>query len=130
MHEGVPMSFGVFIVDDEEFIHQLYKDILEFNGMSVVGDAYDGTEAVEMYMGLERRPDVIIMDHRMPKRDGVDATMEIKRMDPKVKVIFASADSTIKEKAIQAGADSFLIKPFKIQELISTIRTSLDQGHV
>jgi len=120
------MSCGVFIVDDEEFIHQLYKDILEFNGLSVVGDAYDGSEAIEMYKDLDRRPDVVLMDHRMPKRDGVDATLEIKKMDPKVKIIFASADSTVKDRAIQAGADSFLIKPFKIQELIATIRASVD----
>ena len=115
------MSYGVFIVDDEEFIHQLYKDILEFHGLSVVGHAYDGDEAVDIYKDLLTKPDVILMDHRMPKRDGVDATIEIKRIDPGVKVIFASADSTVKERAIQAGADSFLIKPFKIQDLIETI---------
>jgi two-component system, chemotaxis family, chemotaxis protein CheY len=119
------MSNAVFIVDDEEFIHQLYKDILEFNGYRVVGDAYDGSQAVDMYKVLAERPDVIIMDHRMPKKDGVETTLEIKQMDPNVRVIFASADSTIREKALSVGADSFLIKPFKIQELIAAIRSSI-----
>jgi two-component system chemotaxis response regulator CheY len=114
----------VFIVDDEEFIHELYKDILEFNGFSVVADAYDGAQAVDVFGSLSEKPSIIIMDHRMPKKDGVEATMEIKRIDPGVNVIFASADSTIKEKAMSVGADFFLVKPFKIQELIAAIRSS------
>jgi two-component system chemotaxis response regulator CheY len=117
------MKDTVFIVDDEEFIHQLYKDILEFNGFTVVGDAYDGAQAVERFREMAKRPSIIIMDHRMPKKDGVETTMEMKRIDPSVKVIFASADSTVREKALSVGADFFLIKPFKIQELIAAIRS-------
>lgn len=118
------MMNSVFIVDDEEFIHQLYKDILEFNGFKVVADAYDGSQAVEIYKMMAEKPSVIIMDHRMPKKDGVETTQEIKQIDPNVSVIFASADSTVREKALAVGADQFLIKPFKIQELISAIKTA------
>jgi len=116
----------VFIVDDEEFIHQLYKDILEFNGYEVQADAYAGAEAIPIFSTLEEKPDVVIMDHRMPKRDGVEATVEIKRLKPTVKVIFASADSTVKGRAIEAGADMFLVKPFKINDLIISIKGTLE----
>jgi two-component system, chemotaxis family, chemotaxis protein CheY len=118
------MKDSVFIVDDEEFIHQLYKDILEFNGYKVVGDAYDGSQAVELFRNMAEKPAVIIMDHRMPKKDGIETTLEIKKVDPNVSIIFASADSTVREKALSVGADYFLIKPFKIQELIAAIRSS------
>ncbi|HHD16631.1 MAG: two-component system response regulator [Thermoplasmata archaeon] len=112
----------VFIVDDEPFIHQLYKDILEFNGFEIVGQAYDGEEAVEMYSSMEEKPDIIIMDHRMPNKDGVDATLQIIEKDPDVKIIFASADSTVRARAVEAGAVEFLCKPFQIKELVESIK--------
>jgi two-component system chemotaxis response regulator CheY len=112
---------SVLIVDDEPFIHQLYKDILEFNGYQVMAEAYDGLEAIELYTSLEPKPDVIIMDHRMPNKDGVDTTIHIKEIDPKAKIIFASADSTIRERALNAGANGFLSKPFQINELVSAL---------
>lgn len=109
---------SVLIVDDEPFIHQLYKDILEFNGYQVMAEAYDGLEAIEIYSSLEKKPDVIIMDHRMPNKDGVDTTIQIKEINPTAKIIFASADTTIRERALDAGASGFLSKPFQINELV------------
>ncbi len=111
----------MLIVDDEPFIHQLYKDILEFNGYEVTGEAYDGQEAIEIFSSLKKKPDVIIMDHRMPNKDGVDTTIRIKEMCPKVKIIFASADTTIRTRALDAGASEFLSKPFQINDLVSAL---------
>lgn len=111
----------VLIIDDEPFIHQLYRDVLEFNGFDIIAEAFDGQEAIEVYSELVRKPDVVIMDHRMPNKDGVEATIKIKEMDPKAKIIFASADSTIKHRAMEAGAVQFLCKPFQIRDLIETL---------
>lgn len=116
------MSISVMIVDDEPFIHQLYRDILEYNGFNILAEAYDGQEAVDIYRTMEDKPRVVIMDHRMPKKDGVEATNIIKSMDPDVKIIFASADSTIKESALTAGAVDFLSKPFQIKDLMGAIK--------
>jgi len=113
---------SVLIVDDEPFIHQLYKDILEMNGYNVLAEAYDGLEALELFTRLHDKPDVIIMDHRMPNKDGVDTTISIREMDPSAKIIFASADSTIKSRAIDAGALEFLSKPFQISDLMTALR--------
>jgi two-component system chemotaxis response regulator CheY len=113
---------SVLIVDDEPFIHQLYKDILEFNGFDVVGEAYDGEEAIEVYGKMETKPDLIIMDHRMPVKDGVDTTIQIKKMDDDVTIIFASADSSVRSRAIEAGAKEFLCKPFQIKELVESLK--------
>lgn len=112
---------SVFIVDDEPFIHQLYKDILEFSGYRVMAEAYDGQEAIEIFSGLKDKPDVIIMDHRMPNKDGVDTTIQIKEIDPEAKIIFASADTSIRARALDAGASEFLSKPFQIKELVSAL---------
>ncbi len=72
----------MFLVDDEKFIVDLYRDILEANGHTVIGVASDGEEAVQKYKAMSEKPVVIIMDQRMPVKDGVSATQEILKMDP------------------------------------------------
>jgi len=111
----------VFLVDDEKFIVELYTDILEANGHKVVGVASDGEEAVRKYKELQEKPVVIIMDQRMPIRDGVSATQEILKMDPRATIFFGSADLHIEKEALAAGAKAFLLKPFRIEELLAAI---------
>ena len=111
----------VFLVDDEKFIVELYRDILEANGHKVIEVASDGEEAVRKYKDLKEKPVVIIMDQRMPVKDGVSATQEILRMDPKATIFFGSADLHIEKEALAAGAKGFLLKPFRIEELLAAI---------
>jgi CheY-like chemotaxis protein len=70
------MTTSVLIVDDELFIVELYRDILQLRGYKVMATAFDGEEAVRRYSSSEEKPDVIIMDHRMPVMNGVEATRE------------------------------------------------------
>ncbi len=63
------------------------------------------------------------MDHRMPVMNGIDAMIEILGSDKNVKIIFASADLTVKEKAISLGATAFLNKPFNIEELVTILKS-------
>ncbi|HJX05016.1 MAG TPA: response regulator [Thermoplasmata archaeon] len=111
----------VFLVDDEKFIVDLYRDILEANGHTVVGVASDGEEAVQKYKDLKEKPVIIIMDQRMPVKDGVSATQEILKMDPNATIFFGSADLHIEKEALAAGAKGFLLKPFRIEELLTAI---------
>lgn len=111
----------VFLVDDEKFIVDLYRDILEANGHTVVDVASDGEEAVRKYRDMKEKPVVIIMDQRMPIKDGVSATQEILSMDPGAQIFFGSADLHIEKEALAAGAKGFLLKPFRIEELLSAI---------
>ncbi len=109
---------SVLIVDDELFIVELYRDILQLRGYKVVGMAFDGEEAIRKYTTSSDKPDIIIMDHRMPVMNGVDATKEIVRMNPAQKVIFVSADVLVEKEARDAGAAEFLPKPFRMDDLI------------
>lgn len=109
---------SVLIVDDELFIVELYRDILQLRGYRVVGTAFDGEEALRKYSSTADKPDVIIMDHRMPVMNGVDATKEIIKINPKQKVIFVSADVLVEKEARDAGAVDFLPKPFRMDDLI------------
>lgn len=109
---------SVLIVDDELFIVELYRDILQLRGYNVMGTAFDGEEALRKYNNSPDKPDVVIMDHRMPVMNGVDATKEIMRMNPRQKVIFVSADVLVEKEARDAGAIDFLPKPFRMDDLI------------
>ena len=113
---------SVLIVDDELFIVELYRDILQLRGYRVVGTAFDGEEALKKYGNTPEKPDVIIMDHRMPIMNGVEATKQIIRMNPKQKVIFVSADVLVEKEARDAGAVEFLPQPFPLEALIEKMQ--------
>ncbi len=111
----------IFIVDDEPMLHELYGEILEMSGHDIVADAYDGDEAVEILGTMDKLPDVVLMDHRMPGKDGIETTEELLEINPDLKIIFASADGTVKDDALASGAYDFLSKPFPISDLLDAI---------
>ena len=119
-HREVKEYPRVFVVDDEDFIRDLYRDVFESSGMTVFS-ARSGEEAVKVFSTMKYKPDVVIMDHRMPGKDGIETTKEILRMDPSIPIIFSSADETIREDALAAGAVSFWAKPFSVNLLVSAM---------
>ena len=64
-------------MEDDHSLRLLYEKALSLNGYNVIGAAKDGEEAIEMYKSFKQKPEVIIMDHRMPIKDGIEATKEI-----------------------------------------------------
>jgi len=76
---------------------------------------------VKIYEQMNEKPDVILMDYRMPLKDGIKATKEILEVDPEARILFVSADDTVKEEAIAVGACGFRLKTFEIEELIKDI---------
>ena len=82
-------------VDDDKFMHKVFERIMSLAGHDVVGHAYNGQEAVENFESLNPQPDFILMDHRMPIRNGVSATRELIDKFPGIKILFISADETV-----------------------------------
>jgi two-component system chemotaxis response regulator CheY len=118
---GERILVSIFVVDDEPQIQVLYKKSLSILGFEVIGIASDGEEAVNMFKSFSAEPDIILMDHRMPKKSGIEAMREILQVSNHSKIIFASADDMIKEEALAAGAVGFKMKPFTIDSLKSDI---------
>ncbi|MFX0050130.1 MAG: response regulator [Candidatus Hermodarchaeota archaeon] len=113
------------MVDDDRTIVYLFEKLLHLRGHEVVGKAYDGEQAVEMYKNDKVIPDIILMDHRMPRKDGLTVSKEILGHNCDCKIIFVSADESAKEKALELGVAYFLVKPISIMDLLIVIEQVL-----
>jgi len=103
--------------------------ILENAGFQIIGSANNGEDAIKMYKSFSLKPEIILMDHRMPIKNGIEATIEILQISNNSKIIFASADNSVKKKALSIGATSFLEKPFELKTLISEIDKALNESN-
>ena len=116
---------GVLLVDDQALVRAGFGALLRAQpDIEVVGEAEDGAAAVAM--AREKRPDVVLMDIRMPGRNGLDATRDIVA-DPKLSGVRVIVLTTFAEdeyvfEAIQGGASGFLVKDIEPVELIHAIR--------
>ena len=116
----------VLVAEDEALIRLDLAEMLREEGYEVVGEAGDGQEAVELAESL--KPDLVIMDVKMPRRDGIDAASEIasKRIAPIV-VLTAFSQRDLVERARDAGAMAYLVKPFSITDLIPAIEVAVSR---
>lgn len=119
---------GVLIVDDLEFMRTALREILEKEGISVVGEAVNGLEGLKLYGELA--PRVVLLDITMPEMDGLSALRKIRRRDPASQIIMCSAmgQEDIILKAIRHGARDFVVKPFKPERIVSAVRKALYDG--
>ena len=113
----------VLIVDDHASVREALNATLEFEpDIDIVGEASDGTEAVQLAQQIE--PDVILMDTRMPVMDGLEATRRIVACCPDVRVIGLSmypADSMV-QTMLRAGAAGYVEKSVSLELLLAAIR--------
>jgi response regulator NasT len=116
----------VLIAEDEALIRLDLAEMLRDEGYEVVGEAGDGQEAVDLAEQL--RPDLVIMDVKMPRRDGIDAASEIagKRIAPII-VLTAFSQRELVERARDAGALAYLVKPFSVTDLVPAIEVAISR---
>ncbi|MBR4355058.1 MAG: response regulator transcription factor [Elusimicrobiaceae bacterium] len=119
----------VLIADDQTLFREGIKDVLSGERwMEVVGEAADGLDAVAKAKKL--KPDVVLMDIRLPKMDGITATRKIREACPNVNVLMLSSfeDEAHVLDAIQAGANGYLSKMLPAAELVNSIKTFTSEG--
>ncbi len=111
----------IMVVDDALYMRVTYRRILEGTDVEIVGEAEDGFQAINMYKEL--KPDMVILDLTMPGLSGQEVLSRIKEMDSEAKVIVVSAmgQEIFIRDCLQAGARSFIIKPFKEKNLLKLL---------
>jgi len=121
--QEIPMA-TVMITDDSLFIRNKLAKLLAQKGYETLL-AGDGVEAVRVYR--ESKPDVVLMDITMPRKNGLDALSEILQFDPRARVIMLTAldQKSVAATAIMTGAKDFLAKPVRSERLIMTLEKVL-----
>lgn len=121
--------YKVLLVDDEEIERKILCFILQNSCLpiTIVGEAASGREALDKVHLT--RPDLIIMDIKMPGIDGIEATRQIKALYPTIEVIILTAYSkfSYSQQAIKAQATDYLLKPIQPQQLIEAVKLALDR---
>ncbi|MHA1991871.1 MAG: response regulator [Candidatus Hodarchaeales archaeon] len=105
------------IVDDETDLVALFDEFLSLIGHQVVGKAFDGEEAIKIFNNFISPPDLIILDHRMPKKDGLTTAREILNNNSKIKILILSADARTRDEFIALGVADFIEKPISLNNL-------------
>ena len=124
-----PGGHTVLVVDDADDLRMLLRSRMESRrGLTVVGEAADGLAAVEL--ASELQPDLVMLDLAMPRMDGLEALPLIRAAVPGVRVIVLSGfnQSTLAEKAMEAGADRYVVKGGSMRQLLDLVDTVLDDA--
>jgi len=115
----------IFLIEDNDSIRFLSQKLLTRFGYEVIGTANNGMEAIERFTSFPKKPDVIIIDYQLPLKNGIEAMKAILQIDAHAKIIFASPDPGINKLALSSGAINCILKPFKMDILISSINRAL-----
>lgn len=115
------MAKNVLIVDDSLYMRTLIKDALETGGYTVIGQAANGEEAIDM--AFELQPDFITLDNILPDMIGIDILKVYQEEGLKSKVVMISAvgQETVVNEGLRLGARAYIVKPFTSDQLIDAI---------
>jgi PAS domain S-box-containing protein len=119
----------ILVVEDEESLISMIKIVLETNGYTVL-EARNGEEGVHIYENNMEKIHMVLTDMGLPKLTGFEEFKKIKKLDPDVKVVFASGyfDPNLKSELFKDGVKAFIQKPYDANEILRTIREVLDQN--
>lgn len=116
----------VMVVDDAQFIRMRVTKLLTEHGYEVI-EATDGSAAVQTYRSA--KPDAVLMDITMTKKDGIAALAEIRQFDPQARVIMLTAlgQQAILLRAMELGAKDFLVKPYDSERILRALHKVLKE---
>lgn len=113
----------IMVVEDDPLIRQLYVENLKKMGYEVIAIASDGAEAITKYKDLCQKPDIIILDFRLPFKNGYEVSQEILATNSSTEILMISGDPTFDRKALISHKINYMKKPVGIQDIIKEIST-------
>ena len=124
MTSSTAAPYRILVAEDETLIRMDLVEMLREAGYDVVGAAMDGSEAIELAESL--KPDLAILDVKMPVLDGISAAEKIIAISP-VLMLTAFSQKDLVERARDAGAMAYVVKPFTINDLVPAIEISISR---
>ena len=125
---SISLSFIVLIVDDESLIRMDLRDIIESCGHEVVAEGTNGVEAIKLCK--EYKPDIVLMDVKMPELDGIEAARQIGfHHEAPVVLLTSYSQQDLINKARESGVYGYLIKPVREEQLVPTLEMALGRYH-
>lgn len=118
----------VVLVEDHTIVREGLRPLLETRGITVIGEAGDGLQAVKIVKEL--KPQLVIMDVALPRLGGIEATRRILKSKPATKVIMLTIhdEPQFVYKALEAGAKGYLVKEAPLEELVTAIKAVMEGG--
>ena len=118
----------IMVADDSDAIRMVLKDVIEIGHHELVAEAVNGIEAVEKFNAT--KPDLLLLDLAMPKKDGLDAIKEIIANNPNAKIVMITASDNLKtmQECLKEGAQSYILKPFDFDQVLKIIARTLDKN--
>jgi two-component system, chemotaxis family, chemotaxis protein CheY len=118
------MGIKLVIVDDAPFIREVLRHIFASTEIEIVGEAQDGEEAIEIVK--REHPHVVLMDIVMPKKSGIEATQEILKALPDIKIVACSTidQNSMVMRALDAGCCNYITKPFTAEQVLKAVRSA------
>ena len=118
---------NVMIADDSESVRATLRDMVEAGKHKVVAEAVDGIDALEKFNSI--KPDVLLLDVAMPKKDGMETLIELMKNDSKPKVIMITAldDMDLIQNCIKVGALAYITKPFNTDDILNAISFAFEE---
>ena len=115
------------IADDSESVRLTLRDMVEAGKHKVVAEAVDGIDTLEKFDSI--KPDVLLLDIAMPKKDGMETLIELMKFNPKSKVIMITAhdDMDLIENCIKAGALAYITKPFNTDDILQAVSYAFEE---
>lgn len=123
MNMSETVAKRVLVAEDEALIRMDIVETLRDSGYEIVGEAGDGQEAVEL--ATELKPDLVVMDIKMPRMDGITAAKHLAELHIPVVLLTAFAQKELFEQAAQVGAMAYVVKPFNPNDLLPAIEIAL-----
>ncbi|OGV62510.1 MAG: hypothetical protein A2283_01290 [Lentisphaerae bacterium RIFOXYA12_FULL_48_11] len=120
----------VVIADDESHIRYILKNVVQKEGMIVVGEAADGQSALDQYR--QHKPDLLLLDINMPLRNGDEVLIDVLKEFPAARVIMLTmvADSDVIQRCLGAGALSYILKSNSTDEISRILRDAFPSIHL
>jgi len=118
---------NILVVDDDYFVRNILREVLTLNKHTVM-EASDGLEALKT-LDQDVLPDLIFMDHQMPRLSGIDCARQLKTLYPSLKIVLISGSVGIDDDGYLAANKylftDIILKPFRIKDLVSTVEYAL-----